>query len=96
MNTQTIRSERIDIRLTPEEKKIFLKALRISGERSLSAFVTRIVKYTAIEMITEKEKVLAGKLDRKVFFDAIFADTEPNKALKAAAKKYKTAQNKSF
>ncbi|MBU0489777.1 MAG: DUF1778 domain-containing protein [Bacteroidetes bacterium] len=92
MDTQSIRNERIDIRITPEEKKIFLRARKLSGDRSLSAFITRIVKTKAFEIIEENERILASKRDRKIFFDAIFADVEPNQALTDAAKKFKSLQ----
>jgi uncharacterized protein (DUF1778 family) len=90
METHAIRAERIDIRITPEEKRIFLRARKLSGDRSLSSFVTRIVKAKAIEIIDENEQILASKKDRKIFFDAIFAEIEPNNALKNAAKKFKS------
>jgi len=93
MATQNIKNERIDIRVTPEEKKIFLSALRLSGDRSLSAFVTRIVKTKAFEIIEENERILSSERDRKIFFDAIFADMEPNQTLKDAAKKFKSLQD---
>lgn len=93
METQSIRNERIDIRVTSEEKKIFLRARKLSGDRSLSAFVTRIVKTKAFEIIEKNERILSGERDRKIFFDAIFADLEPNQALKDAAKKFKSLQD---
>ncbi len=90
METQTIRNERIDIRITLEEKKVFLRALKLSGDRSLSAFVTRILKAKAVEIIDENEQILSSKRDRMIFFDAIFNEMEPNNALKVAAKKFKS------
>lgn len=92
MRTQTIRNERIDIRVTPEEKKIFLMARKLSGDRSLSSFFIRIVRIKAEEIIDENERILATKRDQKIFFEAIVADIKPNKALKDAAKKYKSLQ----
>lgn len=93
MGTQSTKKERIDIRVTPEEKEIFLKAQKLSGERTFSAFVTHIVKAKSFEIIEENERILASERDRKTFFDAIFADQEPNQALKDAAKKYKLMQD---
>ena len=93
METQSIRNERIDIRITPEEKEIFLRARKLSGDRSLSAFITRIVKDKAFEIIEENERILSTERDRKIFFDAIFADMEPNQALKDAAKKFKSSHD---
>lgn len=93
METQSIKNERIDIRVTPEEKKMFLKAQRISGDRTFSGFITRIVTSKSFEIIEENERILASERDRKVFFDALFSEDEPNQRLKDAAKKYKSFQD---
>ena len=93
METQTIKNERIDIRVTPEEKRVFQRAYRISGDRTFSSFVTRIVKNKSFEIIRENERILASERDKKIFFDAIFSDQEPNQVLKDAAKKFKSLQD---
>lgn len=93
METQSRKNERIDLRVTPEEKKIFLKAQRISGDRTFSSFVTRIVKDKSFEIIEENERILASERDRKLFFDALFSDQEPNQTLKDAAQKFKSLQD---
>lgn len=93
METLSIKNERIDIRVTSEEKKIFLRAQRLSGDRSFSGFVTRIIKAKSLEIIEDNERILASEKDKKIFFDAIFSDQEPNKALKDAADKYNSLQD---
>ena len=90
MATQPIKNERIDIRVTPEEKKMFLQAHRISGDRTFSGFITRIIKTKSVEIIEESKKILASERDRKIFFDTIFSEQEPNQALKDAARKFKS------
>ena len=86
MEAQSIKKERIDIRVSTKDKMMFLHALEISGESSLSAFLTRIIKTKSSEIIEKHTKILTSERDKKIFFDAIFADQEPNKALKDAAK----------
>ncbi|HEC44546.1 MAG TPA: DUF1778 domain-containing protein [Bacteroides sp.] len=93
MKTQSEKNERIDIRVTAEEKRIFLRARKLSGDRSLSAFVTRIVKTKAFEIIEDNKRILSSERDRNIFFDAIFADLDPNQALKDAAKEYNSSQD---
>ncbi|GAI10030.1 unnamed protein product, partial [marine sediment metagenome] len=78
METQSRKNERIDLRVTLEEKKMFLKAHRISGDRTFSSFITRVVKAKSFEIIEENERILASERDRKIFFDALFSDQEPN------------------
>ena len=92
METQHIKNERIDIRVTPEEKDMFLQAHRISGDRTFSGFITRIIKTKAAEILEENKKILASERDRQLFFDAIFSEQEPNQTLKDAARKFKSLQ----
>ena len=87
---QSTKQERIDIRVTPEEKRLFLQAQQISGEKSFSSFLIRIIKNRSREIIGENERILASERDRNVFFDAIFADQAPNQALKEAARRFKS------
>lgn len=90
METEHTKNERIDIRVTPEEKRMFLEAHRISGDRTFSAFITRIIKTKSVEIIEKNKKILATEKDRKIFFDVIFSEQEPNQMLKNAATKFKS------
>jgi uncharacterized protein (DUF1778 family) len=88
MKTNRIKKEeRIDIRVSPEDKEIFIRAQRLSGEKTFSAFVTRVVRNRSFEIISENDRILASERDRKIFFEAIFSNKKPNKALKEAADK---------
>lgn len=91
METQNPKKERIDIRVTPEEKRMFIRARKLNGESSLSGFVTRIVKNKSFEIIEKENRILASERDRKIFFDSIFEDQEPNQALKDATKRYESS-----
>lgn len=93
METIRRKNERIDIRVTPEEKRIFLKAHKMSSDKTFSSFITRIVKAKSFEIIEKSERILAGERDKKIFFDAIFSDQEPNQTLKDAAKKFNSLQD---
>lgn len=90
MEAQTKKDERIEFRVSPEDKDIFLKAQKLTGDKTFSSFVTRIVRAEAINIIERKERILASERDKEMFFKAIFNDAEPNKALSDAAKKYKS------
>lgn len=87
---ETKKAERIDFRVTAEEKELFLRALALSGERTLSAFLIRVLKEKATEIVVEHKRILDSERDRKLFFDAIYADNEPNELLSAAAERYKS------
>lgn len=92
MEAQIKKDERIEFRVSPEDKEIFLRAQKLSGDKTFSSFVTRIVRTEATHIIEQKERILASERDKELFFKAIFRDAEPNKTLSDAAKKYQSIQ----
>ncbi len=90
MKTQKKKDDRIEFRVAPEEKRLFRRAQQLSGDKTFSGFVTRIVRTRSIQIIEEKEKILASERDKEIFFKAVFEDSKPNKVLFEAAKKYKS------
>ena len=92
MKTIVRKEERIDIRVSPEEKELFLKAQRLSGDRRFSGFITRIVKAKSTEIVEENTRILASLRDREIFFNSILSEQEPNEALKVAVKRFKSKQ----
>ncbi len=82
------KDERLDLRLSAEDKELFRLAQKLSGDKSISSFILRIVKKQAEEIVIEKERIIASERDRKVFFDAVFGNSMPNQHLIAAAKRY--------
>ncbi len=89
--TKTTKNERLDLRVTAKEKALFRMAQQLSGDSSISSFIVRIVKAQAEEIVAKSEQILASERDRKIFFDAVFGNSEPNQLLKSAAERY-TAQ----
>lgn len=85
---------RIETRLSKVQKDFFEKAAAIAGFNTLTDFVLTAVKEKAESIIEKHETILASERDRKIFFEAL--DNPPklnkNKALIAAAQKYKQAQ----
>lgn len=92
MATQLKKEERIEFRVSPEEKKMFRRAQELSGDKTISSFVIRILRAKSAQIIEKNEKILASEKDREVFFQAVFADIEPNEALSEAAQKFKLTQ----
>ena len=89
MKTQIKKDERIEFRIAPEEKELFRRAQQLSGDKTFSGFITRIVRTRSIQIIEEKEKILASERDKEIFFKAVFEDSKPNNVLSEAAKKFK-------
>jgi len=90
---RSVKQERIDIRVTPEEKSLFVQAHQISGEKSFSSFLIRIIRKKSHKIIEDNQRVLASERDRNIFFDAICADQAPNQALSEAARRFKALQD---
>ncbi len=88
METQLNREERIELRVSSYEKAIFKKAQKLSGDKSFSSFIVRVVKEQAEEIVAKNEKIIATEKDRKIFFDAVFGNKQPNENLVEAAKRY--------
>lgn len=90
METQLNKDERIEIRISSQDKKIFKKAQKLSGDKSFSSFIVRIVKEQAESIVAKNNKIIVSERDRAKFFDAVFGNNEPNENLIEAAKKYKS------
>lgn len=93
METQLNKDERIEIRISSHDKKIFQKAQKLSGDKSFSSFIVRIVKEQAEEIVAKNDRIIASEKDREIFFDTVFGDSEPNENLVEAAKKYKSQKS---
>ena len=90
MEAQISKDERIELRVSSTDKRIFKKAQKLSGDKSFSSFVVRIVKKKAEEIVAKNDRILTTEKDRQVFFDAVFSDSKPNQSLVEAAKRYKS------
>jgi uncharacterized protein (DUF1778 family) len=82
------KDERIELRVSAEEKRLFQQAQKLHGDRSFSTFMLRIVREKSEEIIAQNDRILASERDRTLFFEAVFGDAEPNAALRAAAQRY--------
>jgi uncharacterized protein (DUF1778 family) len=90
MEAQVSKDERIELRVSSTDKRIFKKAQRLSGDKSFSSFIVRVVKQKAEEIVAKNDKILSSEKDREVFFNAVFGHTKPNQNLVEAAKRYKS------
>ncbi len=93
MEAQLNKDERIEIRISSNDKRIFQKAQKLSGDKSFSSFIVRIVKKQAEEIVAQNDRIIASERDREIFFEAVFGDSIPNEYLVAAAKKYKSQKS---
>jgi uncharacterized protein (DUF1778 family) len=90
MEAQLNKDERIEIRISAQDKRIFQKAQKLSGDKSFSSFIVRIVKQQAEGIVARHDRIIASERDREKFFDSVYGDLEPNQNLIEAAKRYKS------
>jgi uncharacterized protein (DUF1778 family) len=83
-----IQKARFDTRLTKEQKKLFEYAAHLGGFRNLTDYFINVLMERSAIIIEKHNAILKSKRDNKIFFDAVTAEIEPNKALKSAALKY--------
>ena len=79
--------ERLEARVSKREKDLFAKAAAIQG-RSLTEFVISSLHDTAMRIIESHKVIKLTERDSEVFVNALLNPPEPNKNLKAAAKRY--------
>ncbi|WP_019670425.1 type II toxin-antitoxin system TacA family antitoxin [Eudoraea adriatica] len=87
------KNERIELRVSSTDKRIFRKAQKLSGDKSFTSFIVRVVKKQAEEIVAKNDRIIATEKDRQVFFDAVFGNTKPNQNLVEAAKRHKSKRS---
>lgn len=82
-----IRSERLDARVTPEEKQLIETAANLRGI-SVTDLLRTTVRDAAARIIRENEVLALAEHSRKVFVEALMNPPKPNKKAVAAAKRF--------
>lgn len=82
------RKERLEARLTPEQKQHIEHAARIKGT-SVSDFVVLSAADAALRTIREQEVLTLHERAREVFVHALLHPPAPSRRLVAAARRYK-------
>lgn len=87
------RSERVEARVTPEQKRLLERAAALDG-RSLTDFVVSSAQAAAAKTISRHELLELTPDDQDVFVAALLKPPAPNKALRAAAARYLATQER--
>jgi uncharacterized protein (DUF1778 family) len=82
------KSERIDARLTREEKETIETAARLRGT-TVRDFVVLSAKEAALRAIRENETLSLAGHSRRVFVEALLHPPRPNRKALAAARRFK-------
>jgi uncharacterized protein (DUF1778 family) len=81
------KGERLEARVTPEQKKLIARAAALRGS-SVTEFVVASAQQAASEAIKDFELLRLHEDAREVFVNAILNPPSPNQAARAAAKRY--------
>lgn len=85
--------ERLDLRLSPEHKRLIERAARIKGHASVSGFAAVQLVEAALAILEENEVLTLSRRDWSRFAE-ILDQSEPNEALASAAKQYRTKHSR--
>jgi len=82
------KTDRMHFRLPQDIKERVEKAAAVSGQ-TITDFAVSVLANSASEVLDRHETRRLSARDRDVFLAVLDAETEPNQALKNAAKAYK-------
>ena len=87
-STGAKRGERLDARLTREEKELVETAATLRGTSS-SDFVRMAIKEAALSIIRDYEQLTLAEKSRKIFVEMLLNPPAPNEKARAAARRFK-------
>ncbi len=82
------RKERLEARITPSQKALFVRAAALQG-RGLSDFVVSALQEAAWKAVREHEIVELSQRDGALFVESILSAPPPNANLKRAARSHR-------
>jgi uncharacterized protein (DUF1778 family) len=88
MARATARRERLEARVTKEQKDLFQRAADLTGS-TLTDFVVRSLEAAAEEIIEEREVIKLSPRDSMLFVEALLNPPEPSEHLREAFQKYR-------
>lgn len=82
------RSERLEARISSEQKALFQRAAELQG-RTLTDFVIASVHESAVNTIAKLEAIRLTTAESRAFAEALLHPREPIPELQAAAERYR-------
>jgi uncharacterized protein (DUF1778 family) len=83
-----IRAERLEARISREQKRLLQRAAELQG-RTLTDFVVSSAHEAAVRTIGEMQIIRLSADDSRAFAEALLNPREPNERLRAAARRYR-------
>ena len=87
MPSEALKTERIEARVRPNDKKFIEEAARHLG-MSVADFLTSSARERAEEIIRRRDQIVLSRRDQEAFINALLNPPAPNEALKAAVALY--------
>lgn len=81
-------NDRIDVRISKDQKELFKRASMISGFKNLSEYILYCVNKESKSLLIEENKLLKNEEDKRIFFHALTNPPSPNDRLKQARLTY--------
>lgn len=82
------RRERLEARVSPEQKRLLERAAALEG-RTLTDFVVASAQAAALETIARHDVIELTARDSQVFAQALMQPPAPNERLRAAARRHR-------
>jgi uncharacterized protein (DUF1778 family) len=86
--TQTKRTERLDARVTKDEKRVIEMAADLRG-LTVTDLMRTVLTDAATRIIRESEVLILSERSRAAFVDALMNPPKPSARMLAAAKRYR-------
>lgn len=80
----TVINNRIDVRISSEQKELIKYASELRGFKSLSEFIIFCANREAASIIKDNNEILKSIEDKKIFLDAILNPPKANEKLRNA------------
>ncbi len=80
----TVINDRIDVRISKEQKELIKYASALRGFKNLSEFIVFCINAEANKIINENELIVSTLEDKKIFLNAILNPPAANSKLKDA------------
>lgn len=90
---KTLVNDRIDLRISKEQKELLKFACDLSGFKSLSEFIIFCVNKEAYNIIINNEKLLKSLNDKKIFVEAILNPAKANSKLMKPQLNWRTSES---
>jgi len=85
--TGQVRSERLEARISADQKDLFLRAAELQG-RTLTDFVIASVHEAAVRTMEDMQSIQLTAQETRAFAEAVLNPRQPSSRLKAAARRY--------